>query len=393
MAGFLIRVTLSITVPIVVIGAVLWWFVSRDAVDQTLDAQAASLAGLVDSVVAPALEAGSDDRGDTVVRVTDPAAIAAAVDTVVAPVVASPSGVVDARIVDVVGRIVWPAAGTDTTGVGTIDDLRRAALGGVPGGSLGSESRTLTGETTRSSRYAVPLAVDGRTVAVLDLDVSDDAAVGAAVANGRSLAWLFGGAFLALVIALVPLGWTSLGSVRRNMRRTRTQAYSDNLTGLANRTQFHMRLDEALAGASRNATRVGLLLLDLDGFKAINDTGGHAAGDRLLRRVAAGLGEVTRRNELACRLGGDEFAVVVPRVGDREELRGLADRLHEKLDLPVAFADGRTLRVTASIGVALYPDDARNSDDLVTVADAAMYQVKLARKSQLPAALRSQAVR
>lgn len=393
MAGFLIRVTLSITIPIVVIGAVLWWFVSRDAVDRTLDAQAASLAGLVDSVVAPSIEAGPDDRGDTVVRVTDPDAIASAVDTFVAPVVTTPSGVVGARIVDPVGRIVWPAAGADASGVSTIDDLRRVALGGVPGGSLGPEGRTLTGEATQPTRYAVPLAVDGRTVAVLDLDVSDDAAVGAAVANGRSLAWLFGGAFLALVIALVPLGWTSLGSVRRNMRRTRTQAMSDNLTGLANRTQFHMRLDEALAGAQRNATRVGLLLLDLDGFKAINDTGGHAAGDRLLRRVAAGLGEVTRRNELACRLGGDEFAVVVPRVGDREELRGLADRLHEKLDLPVSFADGRTLRVTASIGVALYPDDARSSDDLVTVADAAMYQVKLARKSQLPAALRSQAVR
>ena len=393
MAGFLVRATVSITVPIVVIGAVLWWFVSRDAVDRTVDAQAASLAGLVDSVVAPAVDATAGDRGETIVRVIDPAAVAVAVDDVLTPMVAGVTGRVEARIVDTAGRIVWPApSGPDAADV-SIDGLRRRALGGVPDGLVGPESRSPGGETVQPTRYAVPLAIDGRTVAVFDLDVADDAAVGAAVANGRSLAWLFGGGFLAMIIALVPLGWTSLGSVRRNMRRTRTMAMSDNLTGLANRTQFHVRLDEALAGAQRNATRVGLLLLDLDGFKAINDTGGHAAGDRLLRRVAAGLGEVTRRNELACRLGGDEFAVVVPRVGDRDELRGLADRLHEKLDLPVAFADGRTLRVTASIGVALYPDDARSSDDLVAVADTAMYQVKQARKSQLPAALRSQAVR
>ncbi len=389
MAGFLVRVTVSVAVPIIAIGAVLWWFVAGDTVDRTLDAQATSLSGLVDSVIAPAIDTTEDQRGEPVVAVADPAIVEAAIAELIDPILATPVGAVDARVIDPLGRVVWPLGGADIT----IDDLRRAALDGVPGGAIAPAVSNAAGDSRQPTRYAIPVALDGRTVAVLDVDVTDDAAVGAAVAGGRSLAWLFAGGFLALVIALVPLGWTSLGSVRRNMRRTRTMAMSDNLTGLANRTQFHLRLDEALAGAERNATRVGLLLLDLDGFKAINDTGGHSAGDRLLRRVAAGLGEVTRRNELACRLGGDEFAVVVPRVGDRDELRGLADRLHERLDLPVSFADGRTLRVTASIGVALYPDDARSSDDLVTVADAAMYQVKLSRKAQLPAALRSQAVR
>lgn len=393
MSGFLVRVTVSLAVPIVVVGAVLWWIVSSDAVDRTLDAQAASLAGLADSAVSPYVGAAPGDRGEPLVEVTDEAAVAAAVDDLIAPVVTTRSGGVAARVIDPAGRIVWPVDGGAGIRSVVIDEGRRDALAGIPGGSAGSVRRTPAGDIVQPTRYVVPIGVEGRTVAVLDIGVDDDAAVGAAVADRRGLAWLFGGAFLALVLAVVPLGWTSLGSIRRNLRRTHILATSDNLTGLANRMQFHERLDEALAGARRNDTRVGLLLLDLDGFKIINDTGGHAAGDRLLRRVAAGLGEVTRRNELACRLGGDEFAVVAPSVADREELRSLADRLHERLDLPVSFADGRTLRVTASIGVALYPDDAGTSDELVTFADTAMYRVKSARKAQLPPELRSQAVR
>ena len=233
--------------------------------------------------------------------------------------------------------------------------------------------------------YSIPLSVDGVLQAAARVDVPDDAVIADAVDDASRLVYLFGGALLGIVVALIPLCWWSLGEYRRGLRKTRILALHDALTGLANRTQFHQRLDEALAGASRSDARVGLVMVDLDGFKAINDNGGHAAGDRLLKQVAAALGEVTRRHEVPCRLGGDEFAVLAPRITDRDELVKLADRLHSQLDFPVPFSDGRTLRVTASLGLALYPDDAMTADDLVNHADRGMYSVKASRKAKLPA--------
>ena len=141
----------------------------------------------------------------------------------------------------------------------------------------------------------------------------------------------------------------------------------------------------------RGAVTFKAIILNSTAHFDMTDTGGHAAGDRLLKRVAAALGEATRRHEVPCRLGGDEFAVVVPRLDGRDELRKLADRLHEQLDMPVQFNDGRTLRVTASLGLALYPEDATNADDLVNVADKSMYAVKASRKAKLPAEARDRA--
>ena len=221
--------------------------------------------------------------------------------------------------------------------------------------------------------------------------IPDDVVVAAAAESASRLRYLFAGALVAMFVALVPLSWWSLGEVRRQYRKTRILAMSDTLTGLANRTQLLPRLGEAIAGAQRADDLVGLVMLDLDGGKAFNDLGGHAAGDRLLRRVAAALGSATRRNEVACRLGGDEFAVVAPRIKSRSELRQLADRLHEELDIYVDFSDGRRLRVTASLGLALYPDDARTGDDLLHVADVGMYTVKASRKAKLPAEARERA--
>ncbi len=373
--GFFIRLVTSIVVPVAAIGIVLWWFVARDQLDQAVEHRAIAVSG----VVTNALDGELRNTGDLAVT-ADSAAIRSSVANEIEPTLGTD---VELTILGLDGEAVF------TTGPGdgevTLDSLDGSVFRGVASG------RIVDGAETTSVAYSLPLSVDGRTLAVARLDVADDAIIASAEDDAARLIYLFGGALLAITVALVPLCWWSLGEVRRQYRKTRTLAMSDALTGLANRTQFHQRLDEAIAGAGRSDGRVGLVMLDLDGFKAINDTGGHAAGDRLLKRVAAALEEATRRHEVACRLGGDEFAVVVPRIDDRDELRGLADRLHQQLDLPVEFSDGRTLRVTASLGLALYPDDAADSDDLVNVADASMYGVKASRKAKLPEGARDRA--
>ena len=376
--AFLTRLVASIAVPLVLIGAVLWWLVSREQVHQAVDSQSVVVAQLMELALEDALALDQDG----VAVVNDAASIDDRIVELIEPVLGAGIGV---RIVGLDGVAVYSTTSAEVGEITGMGDISPAALRGVASG-LGGDAAA-----TQPVVYSVPVAIDGVTVAAARVAIPDDVVVAAAAESASRLRYLFAGALVAMFVALVPLSWWSLGEVRRQYRKTRILAMSDNLTGLANRTQFHQRLDEAIAGAQRSDDHVGLVMLDLDGFKAINDLGGHAAGDRLLRRVAAALGSATRRNEVACRLGGDEFAVVAPRIKSRGELRQLADRLHEELDIYVDFSDGRRLRVTASLGLALYPDDARTGDDLLHVADVGMYTVKASRKAKLPAEARERA--
>jgi diguanylate cyclase (GGDEF)-like protein len=159
------------------------------------------------------------------------------------------------------------------------------------------------------------------------------------------------------------------------------KATQDPLTGLANRTLFGERLTTALAKRSARTptAKVGLLYIDLDGFKPVNDTYGHAAGDEVLQNVASRIGEVARPQDTVARLGGDEFAVLAPRTS-AEDLRRLAARLDAELEVP-HLIHGQEVVVGASIGTDL----ASIGDDLATSlqrADQAMYVVKRARSSQ-----------
>ena len=152
-------------------------------------------------------------------------------------------------------------------------------------------------------------------------------------------------------------------------------AYHDGLTGLANRSLLLDRLALALARARRTSERVAIVLLDLDCFKAVNDQRGHAAGDRLLKAVAERLGSLIRETDTLARLGGDEFVLVLtdlPAAQDPARLAGkILDSFAQAFD-----ACGETIRVTASLGVALYPDDAVTPDLLLHLADQAMYHAK-----------------
>ncbi|HVS27178.1 MAG TPA: EAL domain-containing protein [Burkholderiales bacterium] len=167
-------------------------------------------------------------------------------------------------------------------------------------------------------------------------------------------------------------------------RRTADQiiylAERDALTGLYNRHRFQEELTRMLADAGRRNSAMGLLFFDLDEFKVINDTYGHRAGDSVLIRVAAEVGTQVRRNEIFSRLGGDEFAILVPDVRE-DELQVLAERVvHSIPQIPFHF-EGHNLRLTTSLGIAVFPDHAQNAEELIAHADAAMYQAKEAGKN------------
>jgi diguanylate cyclase (GGDEF)-like protein/PAS domain S-box-containing protein len=157
--------------------------------------------------------------------------------------------------------------------------------------------------------------------------------------------------------------------------RLRHQAFHDPLTGLANRALFEQRLHAALTATPEPGRRPAVLFLDLDDFKTINDSLGHAAGDALLRTVGARIAGVLRPDDVAARLGGDEFAILLTRVPDERAAVAVAERVAEAVRPEIAL-DGRRLTVTASIGVALDDDGARDVDALLRSADVAMYGAK-----------------
>jgi diguanylate cyclase (GGDEF)-like protein/PAS domain S-box-containing protein len=152
-------------------------------------------------------------------------------------------------------------------------------------------------------------------------------------------------------------------------------ATHDSLTGLPNRSLLGDRLTMGLALSRRNGNRLAILMLDLDRFKVINDTMGHAVGDQLLKAVAGRLEGVTRKSDTIARIGGDEFVLVLPQVASPGDAAKLAQRILDVFQEPFVFDDHR-LKITTSIGIAVYPDDGKDIDILLKNADNAMYQAK-----------------
>jgi len=159
------------------------------------------------------------------------------------------------------------------------------------------------------------------------------------------------------------------------------QSLHDPLTGLAGRNLLRDRIAHALAAATRSRTRVGVLYIDLDGFKRVNDTAGHAAGDELLRQVGQRLLHAVRPGDTVARLGGDEFAIVCVNVTDQESLRAAATRILVLLAEPFVLSAG-THHISGSIGVRL-SEPGTDTDEMVDDADAAMYQAKKAGRNRL----------
>jgi diguanylate cyclase (GGDEF)-like protein/PAS domain S-box-containing protein len=155
------------------------------------------------------------------------------------------------------------------------------------------------------------------------------------------------------------------------------QAFHDSLTSLANRALFKDRVEHALLRTKRQTPSVAILFLDLDGFKEVNDSLGHAAGDRLLIQVAERLHSCVRPSDTVARFGGDEFAVLIEDASDDLELDTVADRILEELRQPF-FVNDRELHVSGSMGIARMDNDVDSVDQLLRNADLAMYRAKAA---------------
>lgn len=167
--------------------------------------------------------------------------------------------------------------------------------------------------------------------------------------------------------------------------RARHQASHDPLTDLPNRILFMDRLETAMARARRHDGRMGLLYVDLDRFKPVNDVYGHHAGDELLVSVARRLKTALRESDTVARLGGDEFAVVLEDVKDRDQANQVIEKLADELAIPFLLHTGEeeiSVSVGASFGLALFPDDADEEEALLRFADGEMYQVKKERRSE-----------
>jgi diguanylate cyclase (GGDEF)-like protein len=167
---------------------------------------------------------------------------------------------------------------------------------------------------------------------------------------------------------------------RENEDRVRYQAYHDPMTGLPNRVNFNERLSETIARAKRSKNLVGLLYLDLDRFKVVNDSLGHDAGDQLLRLMAKRIQSVARESDMVFRMGGDEFTVILENLSHAEDATRVAQRLIKSIGESVQLVSHK-MTVTASIGIAIYPSDATDVDGLVKGADAAMYRAKQAGRN------------
>jgi len=174
--------------------------------------------------------------------------------------------------------------------------------------------------------------------------------------------------------------FSDISSVKSMAEHLDYLAHHDPLTGLPNRLLFNARLRHSIDRAARGRQSLGLLFLDLDHFKEVNDRLGHAAGDDLLRTLAARMGTLLREEDTLARLGGDEFVLLVEEAESAEDLQRVIRQVLDLFPHPVATPQG-TVNITASIGGALYPRDATCCDDLLACADEAMYAAKQAGRN------------
>jgi diguanylate cyclase (GGDEF)-like protein len=182
--------------------------------------------------------------------------------------------------------------------------------------------------------------------------------------------------------SIVFLGVLALAVVERRFADQKSAqleflARHDELTGLYNRRAFEERAREAIARAKRYGRLVALLVLDLDGFKAVNDSYGHAVGDEVLRDIGRRIASRTRSTDSACRMGGDEFLVLLEDVADTKSAETFAERLVATIREPV-WLRGEALHVGASAGVAVCPEAGDDSTQMTRAADFAMYAAKAA---------------
>ena len=167
---------------------------------------------------------------------------------------------------------------------------------------------------------------------------------------------------------------------RNHGKMLESLALQDPLTGLANRRLLEDRMSMALAQVRRNKGCMAVMYLDLDGFKEINDTLGHGAGDILLKAVAQRLTRTVREEDTVARLGGDEFVVTLPHIHSATDATRMAAKIIDAVSQPYDIED-RVVHMTTSVGIGIYPNDGKDAETLMKSADTALYEAKRAGKN------------
>ncbi len=171
--------------------------------------------------------------------------------------------------------------------------------------------------------------------------------------------------------------------IQRAEAEARKASLTDSLTGLYNRRFLHQRLEEEISRSRRHGSPLACVMLDIDHFKSINDTHGHATGDDVLRIIATIMRDHIRRSDIAVRFGGEEFVLVLFS-NTTEGARHVAERIRADVEAHNFAQDGATLRVTVSVGISSFPDDnVPSADELMRRADAALYQAKEAGRNMV----------
>jgi len=176
--------------------------------------------------------------------------------------------------------------------------------------------------------------------------------------------------------------YTDISQQKAAEQHYQDMAYHDPLTGLPNRLLFLDRAKQSIRESERSGEQVAVLFLDLDGFKQVNDSGGHDAGDLLLQEVAHRLSSSVRREDTVARMGGDEFTVILRNIPARDMLEQIGNKLLHAINEPVSVGD-ETFHVGASIGISCFPEDAEDIETLVAAADEAMYEAKQSGKNRI----------
>jgi diguanylate cyclase (GGDEF)-like protein len=239
--------------------------------------------------------------------------------------------------------------------------------------------QTNDGETL--DNYLALRDVEGRPVAVLANSVSHAALkLGRRTITWVVIALLVGFAFLVCVLlTIVNRGWRTSAVARRQsidqQRQFSRLARRDVLTGLPNRVYLHKLLPRLIKRAARDSGRMALLYIDLDHFKNVNDSLGHAAGDKLLLAVAHRLRAAVSTHDVVIRMGGDEFVVVANMLPNAQVANSIADRIRRALVMPLDL-DGVTMFASPSIGISVYPEDGTDTEQLLKHADIALNHAK-----------------
>jgi diguanylate cyclase len=286
----------------------------------------------------------------------------------------SSSRLVGLRLWTVNGELLYDMASAEATGFPDAPRLDAAVHEGRIDARVGP--RPGTGGFVVS--VYVPISLEGQRVGAADV-VLDHSATITAVNDGiRTVTIVLATGLALLWLLLFRVVRTFSRRLQSNALENARLALLDSLTGLPNRRMLRDRLDRSVAAARRGGTGVGLMLLDVDRFKDINDSLGHDRGDVLLEQIARRLEAGLREGDLVARLGGDEFAVLLPDVPSVEDARRLAERVRAVFVSPFDLGEIE-LHVETSIGVACLPEHAGDASTLMRKADVAMYTAKAHR--------------